>query len=116
MKGIIMSMVSPPRFGSSAYNNWHNDYEGSQPARVAPRDIGSLDEALDSIGRLTLRLRYWENRERRLSNMDIAQKTPYQREAHRTQIIEASSGIDRTKLQIVNVAKYNLPFWPVTQP
>jgi len=104
--------VQPP-YGSSAYNKWHRDYEGSRPARVAPRNISCLDEALDCIGRLTLRLRYWENRERRLRNMEISKKTLFQQNAHKNFIIEASWGIDRARNQIADLAKYNLSLWPV---
>ncbi len=111
-----MTIQTQPPFGSAAYQQWHNDYEGRKPARVAPKQIGSLNEALDCIGRLSLRLRYWENRERRLINMDLTRKTPFQLEARRNQLFEVSRGIEHTKQQIIDVVKYNLPLWPVPQP
>ena len=114
-----MNRSSHPKYDSSEYQSWHEAYEGSSPPMVEPVEIASLQQALDSLVRLSLRIRFFDEKLTGLASMNTDQMDHEERTSHiweeehsttlRDEAIALASELIEVRQDLFTSADYQIP-------
>jgi len=70
------------KYDSSEYQSWHEAYDGSSPPLAIPVEIESLQEALDGLVRLSLRVRHFDDKLTGFASINTDQLNHEERVSH----------------------------------
>ena len=108
-----------PKYDTTEYQEWHETYDGTSPPSVIPVEVESLQEALDCLVRLSLRIRYFDEKLTGLASMNTDQMDHEERTTHiweeehsttlRDEAIALGSEVIELQQHLFDSAEYQIP-------
>jgi hypothetical protein len=102
-----MSASTLPEYGTPEYTKFQNDYIGSEPAKVSPRNINSADEMEDCMERLFLRQDFYREEIGKVCKILDSPNCPANKRPLQKALLVSWKALKHTMMKAQRVIKHN---------